>query len=67
MLWATLFHKFGKQNMRFCERHHVYAVLENPKTHRTEKVYLLLKYDSSGHPYFVRSYENSENSPKRKR
>ena len=38
----------------------IYALLDNPKTHRTEKVYLKLKYDSHGYPYFVPRYENIE-------
>ena len=54
MLWATLFHKIGKQQLKFTQHNHVYALLENPKTHEVEKVYLNLKYDASGHPYFIR-------------
>lgn len=38
----------------------IYALLDNPKTHRTEKVYLKLKYDSHGYPYFVPRDENIE-------
>jgi hypothetical protein len=38
----------------------VYAMLENPKTHQKEKVFLLLKYNTSGHPYFVRDFEKTE-------
>lgn len=54
MLWVTLFHKIGKQQLKFTQHNHVYALLENPKTHEVEKVYLNLKYDASGHPYFIR-------------
>lgn len=35
-------------------------MLENPKTHQKEKVFLLLKYNTSGHPYFVRDFEKTE-------
>lgn len=48
MLWVTLFHKIGKQQLKFTQHNHVYALLENPKTHEVEKVYLNLKYDASG-------------------
>lgn len=40
MLWATLYHKIGKQPSKVTQHTHVYAILENPKTHRTEKVFL---------------------------
>ena len=52
MLWITLFNKIGKQPIKNTQHHHVYALLENPKTHTVEKVYLDLRYDASGHPYF---------------
>lgn len=58
MLWATLFHKIGKQQLKFTQHNHVYALLENPKTYEVEKVYLNLKYDASGHPYFVRDHQD---------
>lgn len=58
MLWSTLFHKIGKQQLKFTQHNHVYALLENPKTHEVEKVYLNLKYDASGHPYFVRDHQD---------
>lgn len=64
MLWSTLFHKIGKQQLKFTQHHHVYALLENPKTHEIEKVYLDIKYDASGHPYFIKQREHTE---KRKR
>ena len=54
MLWVTLFNKIGKQQMRYMQRNHVYALLNNPKTHETEKVYLALKYDTSGHPFLIK-------------
>lgn len=54
MLWVTLFNKIGKQQMRHMQKNHVYALLNNPKTHETEKVFLTLKYDASGHPYLVK-------------
>lgn len=60
MLWSTLFHKIGKQPIKDMQKHHVFAVLENPKTHRTEKVYLLLKSDAAGHPYFVQDFSRTE-------
>lgn len=53
MLWTTLFHRIGKLPLKYTQRNHVYALLENPKTHRIEKVYLWLKYDAYGHPYFI--------------
>jgi hypothetical protein len=55
MLWSKLFDKIGKQPLSFTNHNHVYVLLENPKTHETEKVYLILKYDVKGHPYFVKS------------
>lgn len=58
MLWVTLFHKIGKQQLKFTQHNHVYALLENPKTHEVEKVYLNLKYDASGHPYFIRDHKD---------
>ena len=36
---------------------------QNPKTHNVEKVYLDLRYDASGHPYFIK--KNDNNKPKR--
>lgn len=60
MLWSTLFHKIGKQQLKYTQRNHVYALLENPKTHQKEKVYLLLKYNAMGHPYFVQDFEKTE-------
>lgn len=67
MLWSTLFHKIGKQQLKFTQHNHVHALLENPKTHELEKVYLDLKYDSSGHPYLVKRKDNSENKHYHKR
>lgn len=60
MLWSTLYNKIGKQPLRNMQRNQVYAMLENPKTHQKEKVFLLLKYNTSGHPYFVRDFEKTE-------
>lgn len=60
MLWSTLYNKIGKQPLRNTQRNQVYAMLENPKTHQKEKVFLLLKYNTSGHPYFVRDFEKTE-------
>ena len=60
MLWSTLYNKIGKQPLRNTQRNQVYAILENPKTHQKEKVFLLLKYDTSGHPYFVRDFEKTK-------
>lgn len=64
MLWATLFHKIGKQQLKFTQHNHVYALLENPKTHEVEKVYLNLKYDASGHPYFIRDSKDGSDGKK---
>lgn len=63
MLWITLFNKIGKQPIKNTQHHHVYALLENPKTHNVEKVYLDLRYDASGHPYFIK--KNDNNKPKK--
>ena len=60
MLWSTLYNKIGKQPLRNTQRNQVCAMLENPKTHQKEKVFLLLKYNTSGHPYFVRDFEKTE-------
>lgn len=60
MLWSTLFHKLGKQQLKYSQHNHVYALLENPKTHQKEKVYLLLKHNAAGHPYFVQDFEKTE-------
>ncbi len=60
MLWSTLYNKIGKQPLRNMQRNQVYAILKNPKTHQKEKVFLLLKYDTSGHPYFVRDFEKTK-------
>ena len=42
MLWTVLFQKLKRQPPKASQ---IYALLDNPKTHRTEKVYLKLKYD----------------------
>ena len=57
MLWTLLFQKLKRQPPKASQ---IYALLDNPKTHRTEKVYLKLKYDSHGYPYFVPIDENIE-------
>lgn len=57
MLWSTLFHKIGKQPLKFSQHNHVYALLRNPKTHEMERVNLELKYDAKGHPYLIQAYE----------
>ena len=62
MLWSTLFHKIGKQQLKYSQDNHAYARLENPKTHQKEKVYLLLKYNAMGHPYFVQDFGKTEDS-----
>ena len=67
MLCSTLFHKIGKQPIKDMQKHHVFAVLENPKTHRTEKVYLLLKSDAAGHPYLVQDFSRTEERNLRKK
>lgn len=35
------------------QHNHVYAILENPKTHQWEKINLCLKFDATGRPYFI--------------
>lgn len=54
MFWSTLFNKIGKQPLRITQHNHVYALLENAKTHEYEKVRLALKYDKRGCPYLVK-------------
>lgn len=53
MLWSTLFNKIGKQPLSFTQHNHVYALLENPETHKPETVWLDIKYDEKGLPYLV--------------
>ena len=53
MLWSTLFNKIGKQPLSFTQHNHVYALMENPETHKFEKVWLDIKYDEKGLPYLV--------------
>ena len=53
MLWIVLFQKLKRQPPKASQ---IYALLDNPKTHRTEKVYLKLKYDSHGYPSKRRKY-----------
>lgn len=54
MHWITLWKKLGRQPMHKMTKDHVYALLENPKTHRREQVPLCLRFDACGHPYLVR-------------
>lgn len=58
LLWSKLFTKIGNQNLKWMSHHHVYALLENPDTLALEKIYLDLKHDACGHPYFIRSKTN---------
>lgn len=58
LLWSKLFTKIGNQNLKWMSHHHVYALLENPDTLALEKIYLDLKHDACGHPYFIRSKKN---------
>lgn len=60
MLWSTLFHKIGKQPMKWSNHNHVYAVLHNPKTHEMERMYLCLKYDASGRPYLIQDHRHEK-------
>lgn len=53
MLWSTLWNRLGKQKLKIMQHNHVYAILENPKTHQWEKVNLCLKFDATGRPYFI--------------
>ena len=53
MLWTTLFHKIGKIPLKHTRHSHVYALIEDPKTHKYGRKYLCLKYDAFGKPYFV--------------
>lgn len=54
MKWITLFNKIGRQPMKRMNTQPVYALLENPKTHRMEKVYLDLNFSQCGDPYLIR-------------
>lgn len=54
MKWITLFNKIGRQPMKRMNTQPVYALLENPKTHRMEKVYLDLNFSQCGNPYLIR-------------
>ena len=54
MLYSSLHNKIGKQAIRYTQHNHVYALLENPRTGKLEKVYLILKYDAKGQPYLVK-------------
>ena len=61
MLWSTLYHRLGRQQLKYMQKHHVYALLYNPKTHKKEKISLMLRFDESGHPYFVREEGGTKN------
>ena len=54
MLWSTLFHKIGKQPLRITQHQQVYALLENPKSNKKEKVLLDLKFNTKGEPYLLK-------------
>lgn len=53
MLWVTLFSKISKLPIRHMSRSHVYAVLQDSRSYKYNKVYLCLKFDAFGRPYFV--------------
>lgn len=57
MLWSTLYHKLGRQTLKFMQHNHVYALIKNPKTHKMDKVNLVLKFDATGRPYFIQQFE----------
>lgn len=65
MLWTALYNKIGRQPIKKTNKHHVYALLENPKTHQMEPIWLELKFDNQGNPYFVKS--RHETLPRRRR
>ena len=67
MLWTTLFRKISKQPLKFTQNNHVFALLENPKTHKVEKMYLDLNYDASGHPYFIERRKNTDKRKEKKK
>lgn len=54
MKWITLFNKIGRQPMKRINSQLVYALLENPKSHRMERVYLDLNFSQCGDPYLIR-------------
>lgn len=66
MLWITLWNKIGKQPLKLTKHAPVYALLSNPKTHRMEKVYLRLNYDTSGHPYLIADNMKDKENRKKK-
>lgn len=53
MLWITLFSKIGKLPIKQTQHSHVYAVIQDSRSNKYNKVYLCLKYDAFGRPYFV--------------
>ena len=55
MLWSALWRKIGKQPLSFSQHNRVYDVLLNEYSGKYEKVYLDIKYDTKGHPYFVKA------------
>lgn len=62
MFWQSLLHRIERLSYNTTNHYPVYAILENPKTHTVEKVFLDMKLDASGHPYFIR-----KTSPTRKK
>lgn len=66
MKWITLWNKIGKQPLKITQHSDVYALLHNPKTHEMEHVKLILKFDTSGKPYFVQDFKESQ-KPNRNR
>ena len=60
MLWATLWKKLGRQPLKVTQHNHVYALLENPKTHKYDHVSLCLKFDTSGRETERSPYGNTK-------
>lgn len=53
MLWKTLINHISKVRPAVTNYEHVYLLSMNKKTNKLEKVYLVIKYDAKGKPYFV--------------
>ena len=60
MLWATLYNKLGRQPMKITQKQHVNAILQNPATKTLDTVFLELKFDTQGNPYFIQDTKPHE-------
>ena len=54
MRWSTMLQRAAtKANNSYMAQHHVYASLYNSQTGKWERIYLTLKTDKLGRPYFI--------------